>query len=100
MPREIFAALEILYWLTHDWTGEFDWDEGNNWKPLKRSHSCDQIEAAFEDFIFAGEILAFETENWGERRFAIISQILAKDFRIAFTIRFEKVRYISHGRID
>lgn len=102
MPRDLLDALEIQVWLASEWFGEFDWDEGNNWKPEKRSHSCDQIEECFESFVFAGEIKPYEDEAWAkkERRFSAISEIEGKPFRITFTIRGQKVRYISHRRLE
>ena len=101
MPREILAAMEIAFWLENHWQGVFYWDEGNETKPLKRAHSCEDIENAFVDFVFVGEIKPFAGEIWGnlEKRFVMISQLNEKSFRITFTIRGEKIRYISHGRI-
>ena len=102
MPRELLEALDVLNWLINEWDGEFDWDAGNDWKPAKRAHTIEQIEKAFEDFLFAGEFKAYDNDIWKgtERRFGIVSQISSTDFRITFTIRGKNVRYISHRRIE
>jgi hypothetical protein len=102
MPRELLEALEILRWLENEWNGEFDWDAGNEWKPAKRAHTVEQIEEAFEEFVFAGEFKAYDSDTWKEteRRFGIVSQISGKDFRITFTVRGNKIRYVSHRRVE
>ena len=85
---------EMLEWLS-EWSGEFDWDEGNEWKNQKHGISSSQIETIFDVPVYlAGRIV----ENREEPRWLLLGEAESKGWSIVITTRGEKLRVVSCRR--
>ena len=59
-------------WLT-EWSGQFDWDQGNTGKLSKHSLCTDLVEDLFEmDLLYVGRVLGDQSPQWKETRHMLI----------------------------
>lgn len=84
---------EILTWLSK-WTGQFQWDEGNEQKNEKHGITSSQIESIFNAPIYvAGKITSIEESRW-----LLLGETNDKGWALIVTVRGQKLRIISCRR--
>ena len=91
---ELQFDLEMLEWLSN-WSGKFDWDEGNEQKNEKHGISSSQIETIFDSPVYlAGKIM----QGREEPRWLLLGETIFKNWTLIITTRGQKLRVVSCRR--
>jgi uncharacterized DUF497 family protein len=94
VPDEDFAT-----WLSR-WSGEFDWDEGNRWKPEKHGLDAQRVEKLFDSFHFYAGRPSPSPAEWGEERDVVYlhDDLSGRHYTAAVTRRGDALRVVTCRR--